>query len=455
MRKGFFFAVGASLLSAAVVRVQAGPPVDLRATLLAPVMYEEDANKDGKLATAQAKLPEAKAPATDKKAKKPAPLPASVTQPPQDAFADPGRRYPAVWASADYLLWFVRSGPVNGPLVTTGSPLDKVPAALGQPNTQAIFGNSPLDYNPLSGARFNLGVRIAPNVGIEGNYFLLERGAATFNMASDAAGTPLFGRPFFDTFLGIPNSALTSAPGAFAGSTTIASHTHLQGYELNLAGNLVQNPGMRFDVLAGFRALDLNEDLLFQDAFPPPGTINFNFGPAVVPPGATVIDFDKFRTTNHFYGGQAGGRLQWFYGRFSVGMTAKLALGGTQQLAIIDGASSLLVPGMATMTLPGGVLAQTSNIGRYYRDQFSVVPEGQLNFGWQVRPQVRVNVGYTFLYWSNVLRPGAQIDRNVNSSLIPTSQTFGMGAPGGPPFFSFHSSDFWAQGVNFGVQIAY
>ena len=199
----------------------------------------------------------------------------------------------------------------------------------------------------------------------------------------------------------------------------------------------------------------MNEDLTFQDTFPPPGTGNFNFGTAPVPPNATIADFDKFQTTNHFYGGQAGARLQYLIGRFSVGMTAKVALGDTQQLALVQGATAMAVPGMPVQTLPGGVLAQTSNIGRYYRDEFSVVPEGALNFGWQLRPRVKLTIGYTFLYWSDVLRPGAQIDRNVNSSLIPTSQTFGMGSPTGPPFFAFHGSDFWAQGVNFGVLFNY
>ena len=83
------------------------------------------------------------------------------------------------------------------------------------------------------------------------------------------------------------------------------------------------------------------------------------------------------------------------------------------------------------------------------------MPEGQLNLGWQLRPNVYATVGYTFLYWSNVLRPGNQIDRNVNASLIPTSQDFGRGNTQGPPNFSFHGSDFWAQGLNFGLLFSF
>ena len=46
-----------------------------------------------------------------------------------------------VWFHVDYLLWWVRPGPVSRPLVTSGSPLDAVPGALGQSGTAVLFGN--------------------------------------------------------------------------------------------------------------------------------------------------------------------------------------------------------------------------------------------------------------------------------------------------------------------------
>ena len=45
---------------------------------------------------------------------------------------------------------------------------------------------------------------------------------------------------------------------------------------------------------------------------------------------------------------------------------------------------------------------------------------------YDVTQHVRGVVGYDFLYMSNVLRPGAQIDRNIN----PT-QNFVLGGTGG------------------------
>ena len=138
-----------------------------------------------------------------------------------------------------------------------------------------------------------------------------------------------------------------------------------------------------------------------------------------------------------------------------VGVTAKLALGATQELVVIDGGTTLSQPGAAPVTAPGGVLAQTSNIGRYFRNEFAVVPEIGLKLGWQIRPHVAANVGYNFLYWSHVVRPGDQLDRTVNPSLAPTDQLFGNGLGANRPAFDFQSSSFWAQGLTVGLTFRY
>jgi Putative beta barrel porin-7 (BBP7) len=55
------------------------------------------------------------------------------------------------------------------------------------------------------------------------------------------------------------------------------------------------------------------------------------------------------------------------------------------------------------------------------------------------------------MYLSSVVRPGDQVDRTVNVANVPTSLAFGL--PGGPasPAPQFVRTDFWAQGVTFGV----
>lgn len=68
---------------------------------------------------------------------------------------------------------------------------------------------------------------------------------------------------------------------------------------------------------------------------------------------------------------------------------------------------------------------------------------------------LRAYVGYSLLYWSDVVRPGDQIDRGINTTQLPTLG--GQGTLTGPrrPAFSFQDSDFWAQGINFGVQLRF
>ena len=92
---------------------------------------------------------------------------------------------------------------------------------------------------------------------------------------------------------------------------------------------------------------------------------------------------------------------------------------------------------------------------RATRDAFAVVPEVGVNVGYQITESLRLFAGYSFIGWSDVARPGDQIDVGLNPNLIPTSATFG--APGGPPrpALAVQRTDFWAQGVNFGVEWRY
>ena len=100
----------------------------------------------------------------------------------------------------------------------------------------------------------------------------------------------------------------------------------------------------------------------------------------------------------------------------------------------------------------------TSNVALVRRGEHGdvlTVPEASINLYFQLTDHLKVFAGYTFLYWSHIARPGDQVDINVNPNLVPTSMTFG--AAGGParPAFTFHSTDFFAHGVNFGLELRY
>ncbi len=230
------------------------------------------------------------------------------------------------------------------------------------------------------------------------------------------------------------------------------SRTHLQGYELNLAANLADRGPLRLDVLAGFRALDLNESLSLADDLMPLAAGFLTFNGAAVPTPSQATDSDIFRAANHFYGGQVGGRLSWQSDRFSITAVAKVALGATEEIVNINGSSTLFLPGTTPATAVGGILAQPSNSGQFYRSTFSVVPETGLELGYQLTPRLRATLGYTLLYWSDVARPGNQIDRTVNPIQVPTDQGFGMGGgPARPALPTIRESDFWAQGLTLGL----
>ena len=69
--------------------------------------------------------------------------------------------------------------------------------------------------------------------------------------------------------------------------------------------------------------------------------------------------------------------------------------------------------------------------------------------------QLKAFVGYNFLYWSNVIRPGDQIDTVIDVNRVPRFVPPGVIVPDAGvqrPAVLFRETDFWAQGINFGVQ---
>ena len=79
-----------------------------------------------------------------------------------------------------------------------------------------------------------------------------------------------------------------------------------------------------------------------------------------------------------------------------------------------------------------------------------MVPELNANLGYAITPQLRLIVGYTFIYWSSVARAGQQIDTDVNSTMLPNSPNPPTGDLRHPQFV-FHEEPFWAQGISAGL----
>ncbi len=163
---------------------------------------------------------------------------------------------------------------------------------------------------------------------------------------------------------------------------------------------------------------------------------------------------DSFGTKNQFYGGQIGLAGEWrFANSWSLGLDAKLGIGATEQTVDINGFNSTTSPTGMVSSSANGLLTRTGpmgNIGHNVRSEFSIVPEIGLNLGYQLTDHVRLFVGYDFLYWTNVVRPGSQVDTGIDPNQVLANPANSPGA--NRPAFSFHNTDFWAQGVNVGVE---
>jgi hypothetical protein len=366
------------------------------------------------------------------------------------------------YARAEYLLWWTKDDRTAVPLATTSNlptnppnPLLPDPGAADDPTSVVLFGDQ-LQRSSFSGLRWAFGMAL-DDCGSKffeiGGFFLGQRSAN-----ADISANSILARRFNDLNFGIPSAEIVNDPGFQSGRIEIRSPSQLWGLEANYLCKWCCGCDYRFDWLIGGRYLNLKEELsiterifYIQDVDP----VGF---PQLLA-GTTVVGNDTFSTRNEFYGGQIGVHGRWQQGRYSIDGRAKLALGVTHQSLRIDGSQVFSGPGAVNADpRPGGLYALNSNIGSFSKSQFSVVPEIGVNLGYDISENLRVSAGYNFLYWTNVIRPGDQLDPNLNVNRIPNFLPVGFQAPqpavDGPQVL-FKQSDYWAHGLTFGVELRY
>ena len=141
-------------------------------------------------------------------------------------------------------------------------------------------------------------------------------------------------------------------------------------------------------------------------------------------------------------------------------MTGKVALGSTHQVVNIQGdtTQTALPGGFAPMpgSFAGGIYALPTNSGRRFANEFSVIPALELKVGYQLTQRLRATLGYDFMYWNQVVRPGNQIDHSINpTQSVPFGTTGGVLVGPAVPAALFNRTDFWAQGVSFGLELRF
>ena len=320
------------------------------------------------------------------------------------------------------------------PLVTVGGN-----GVIGSPGTTVALDDLDFVDDVRHGGRFTLGYRFAssPSLAVEASYFLLSDGRARATFSSP--GDPVLGQPYVNAVSGLPAATLVAKPGDASGSIAVGARTGLWGAEANLTACLVCADRFRLTAIAGFRFLRLEDDVENGQ--------HFTFA------GSVVDVHDEFRTTNNFYGGQIGLAAGVRSGMLTLDARGKIALGPMQQIASVNGVTTVLNPNGSTTVFDGGLYALRTNIGRHQRQKVAVIPEVGLDVGLQLTSHLRLYAGYSFLWVSTVARAGEQIDPVINTTVFPILS--GNGPLVGParPAFDFAGNDFWVQGLNLGLEL--
>jgi hypothetical protein len=441
VRKGLLWILGVWLLRAGELFAQSLPADN------PPKTTEQSKPADN--------TPDAKAAEESKK-------PADVsTEPATTSSESSAEGLPAhrTWARVEYLLWWLKDAPLPVPLVTTGNPrvgfdpnfvnTVNTAGAIGQAGTQVLFGDRSIPSQGFSGMSLTLGGWVDPGefLGIEGSAFVLERRTKRFVAGSDTAGNPPLYFPIFSAAAAAERGIPIADPlRAFSGDVIVNSTLQLWGAECNGVFTLLRNSAVDITLLAGFRYADLRENLQIYNT-----TTDLVFN--------NVMNLtDLFNTTNQFYGGQIGSGIAFQHDCWSLDIAGKIALGATHEVVDIQGAitqfgpNPIVPPGLGTF--PGGLFTQSSNIGKRRANAFSVLPSLELHIGYDLNPRTRLFAGYDLMYWTQVVRPGDQISHDVNLS---QNAVLGTGRLMGPaqPAPLFNRSDFWAQGINLGLEVRY
>ncbi|MEM7478629.1 MAG: BBP7 family outer membrane beta-barrel protein [Planctomycetota bacterium] len=354
------------------------------------------------------------------------------------------------WVHAEYLMWYA-SGMDVPPLVTTSSD-PTLSGVLNQPTASILFGgNEDILNGQRNGFRIRFGWWLSsfPKWGIEGEYVGLGEDTETFFRQS--TGDPILSRPIFDANVGRDAVERVAFPGDVTGSIGINVNSEFDGAAFRFRRQLFGTEGCgfsnlrgiavpyssRFDVTLGYRFWELDESIVIREQLQKIST----------PTGSFDIT-DHFATRNQFNGGELGFIWQGRRGWWSVDALMRLGIGNVHQTVNISG-STQTVTGGVTSNFNSGILALDSNIGTYDRDQFTMIPELGLTVGYQLTKRLRATMGYSAIYWGNVVRPGQQIDLDVNPNLFRA-----QGTVTGPnrPVFNFVETDFLVHGLSFGAE---
>ncbi len=375
--------------------------------------------------------------------------------PPEDSLSESVSMAERFWVRTDYLMWWT-NGAYLPPLVTTspdGTPRSEA-GVLGEPGTRVVFGDSMVGDAMRSGIRTRGGMRLGcgDTWALEGEYFTLFDQSAEYD-SGPRSDRRILSRPFYDIELGRERAELVSYDDYLDGRVTVDFHDYFQSagvwarYNLACCAAPVCDPcqvrSRRVQLVAGYRYFNLSDTTIIRE--------DLLGGPDSLEPGTRFQIDDSFHARNDFHGAELGLVTQWIRGRWSLELLSKVALGNNHQVVFIDGSQTISRVGLPAERYDEGIFAGWPNINRYTRDSFTMIPQLGVELGYDWNRRLRTTLGYNILYWASVTRSGDQIE------LVLDPRNFPPNTPSGLPFPQFpgRTSDFWAQGLNLGLELAF
>ena len=342
---------------------------------------------------------------------------------------------PLWWARFDVLLWW-REGRDLPPLVTTDPTSEDSTTAGILPDATILLGNGRLASDMAAGGRFDIGFWCDPSqcCGIGDRFFGLGRDGTRFHV--DSLDNPILAMPFVNLDDDANDALLIAYPGLSTGSIDVTGSSGVLGNDLYVRRLWCRDCDSRIDFIWGYHFSRINDDLRINSS----RTVTETGGS--IPLGTVTTVSDNFSTRNEFHGAifglmherDCGGCWTWQ-------ALGKIAIGSMHEEVIIDGSTTIAIPQDDPTTTAGGLFTGDSNIGTFSRSEFTAVTELGLTLNYKWGPCTRLSVGYTFIYWNDVLRPGDAIDPRVGTDASDRTH----------PLFAFNHGDYWVQGINLGL----
>lgn len=341
---------------------------------------------------------------------------------------------PLWWAHFDVLLWW-REGRDLPPLVTTDPTSEDSTTAGILPDATILLGDDRETSDMAAGGRFDVGFWMDPHEcwGIGNRFFGLGQDSTKFHV--DSLDNPVLAIPFFDFDLGDNNALLVAYPGLLTGEIDVDANSSVIGNDVYARFLLCRDCNSRLDFVTGYHFSRINDNLRIASS----RTVTEVGGN--IPLGTVTDVLDQFDVRNAFHGAILGLMHECDCYCWTWTALGRISIGSMHERVTIDGSTRIAVPDEDPTVTAGGLFTGEENIGEFSRSEFTAVSELGLTLAYKWGPCTRLSVGYTFIYWNDVLRPGDQIDPRVGEDESGNTH----------PRFSFNHGDYWVQGINLGL----